>query len=162
MTIEFDMTLLDLDGIGDSPNQVTRAEVDALVAYSIAVSLKRIAVALERGVVEGGRIDAVAEPMMVLKRGTAPAAVPPVAPPASAAPKPMPVDFRAWGGGSMPADQRSDVIVWYRRGKSSKMLAAGSVNWAHNGGPDDVLGWRMINDALDPESRSGTNGDGGN
>lgn len=158
MTIEFDMTLLDLDGV-TAPDQVTRAEVDALVAYSTAVSLKRIADMLGDNV--AAPLVTVGEPMVALKRGAAKAAVAetkadkqqPVERPR------MPPDFRPWEGGDMPVDQRSDVVVWYRRGKSSKLLAAGSVQWKHAGGPDDVLGWRLVNDALDPESSAGASAD---
>ena len=170
MTIEFDMTLLDLDGVA-TPDAVTRAEVDALVAYSTAVSLKRIADLLDKMgsapmALAPAPLEVNGEPMISIKRGTKAAGAAPKVAGGTAEVK-IPADFKPWGGVPQivtgdggtkavgPLDVLADVIVFYRRGKSSKKLSAGMVNWAwarnpETGeltyGPDDVVAYHSITD----------------
>lgn len=161
--IQFNADLLEPNLIA-ADGEVDPAQLSLIIAYSTAVSLKRLAdatEALNRPVISGSP----APDKVAIVRGTKPAA-----------PVKIPVDMQPWSGGTpadqrqvaegvvkaMPCDPRSDVLVWYRRGKSSKVLAAGSVNWAHTGGQDDVIAWRMVADVDNQESSLGARSDGGN
>lgn len=118
-----------------------------LVAYSQAVSLKRIADLMAAGgpVVN---VDAASLQTVNLVRSgqAAPNKSRKVSDPTAAVPT-LPADFTPWDGIGQPGiDRVADVVVFYRRGKSSRKLAAGQVTWSHSGGPDDVLAYRVIGD----------------
>lgn len=171
--IKFDADLLE-PNILAADGEVDPAQLSLIIAYSTAVSLKRLADATEAlnrpVIVDGGS----APGKVSIVRSAAKPAAPAPAVPASLVK--IPVDMQPWSGGTpadqrqvaegvvkvIPCDPRSDVLVYYRRGKSSKVLAAGSVNWAHTGGPDDVMAWRMVADVNNQESNLGTRSDGGN
>lgn len=165
--IKFDADLLE-PNILASDGEVDPAHLALIIAYSTAVSLKRLADAAEKGtvpvLVDGGP----AMPKVTITRGgTAPAK--PVTPAAPA--KPIPAGFTEWGGKPTttgeasgiklvgPVDGLADVIVWYRKGKSSNKLSAGQVNWSHTGGPDDVLAYRVVGNFADRVTAGGGDGD---
>lgn len=170
--IQFNADLLEPNLIA-ADGEVDPAQLSLIIAYSTAVSLKRLAdatEALNRPVIVDGSVPA---KVSIVRSAAKPAAPAPAVP---AAPVKIPIDMRPWGGGTaadmkqvaegvnkpLPCDPRSDVLVYYRRGKSSRVLAAGSVNWAHTGGQDDVIAWRMVADVDNQESSLGARSDGGN
>lgn len=158
-------SLLDgIEALGD-----IEAPASLIVAYSQAVSLKRIADILSTERVDY-RVEeaapAPADPIIRLYGGAAqgsmaeavpvPLAVPPVLDP------PLPAGFAPVAGSLIvdlatgsPVDRNAEVMVWYAGGKKRKAFA-GSVNWRASDPTDPwrPVGYRVLGDGATVASES--------
>lgn len=159
MPLEFNPALLEPTGIEDGET-VPASMLATIIAYSQAVSLKRIADALERDDIRTVAIEPeiIAEQMITLRAGGATPAEPaddtsiPAAPKQRVKHAALPASAIAEGfiphdnSPTAPIDRNREVMAFHANGKARRGFG-GAINWATK--PDDpwrVLGWRDLGD----------------
>ncbi len=162
MPLDFDITQLEPMGFEDG-EQITGTSLAMLIEYSKAISLKRIADALEREDIRTVEIkpEIIGEPMITLRATQFPPR--PVREPANGdgdqAPKAkgrlhaaLPATAIAAGfsphdnSPTAPIDRNREVMIFHANGKQRRQFG-GSTNWATKADdPWRVLGWRDLGD----------------